>query len=57
MHLNGFVRTGRDALIGLEFVRALRDSRFGDVDVNQALSQLRLVVCWLFSGELGIAAH
>lgn len=57
IHLNGFVRTGRDALIGLEFVRALRDSRFGDVDVNQALSQLRLVVCWLFSGELGITAH
>lgn len=56
-HLNAFVRTGRDALIGLEFVRALRDSRFADEDVNQSLTQVRLVVCWLFSGELGIVAH
>lgn len=57
MHLNAFVRTGHDALVGLEFVRALRDSRFNDIDVNQALTQVRLVVCWLFSGGLGIVTH
>lgn len=56
-HLNAFVRVGREAVAGLELVRALRDTRSDGVDLNQALTQIRLVVCWLFSGELGIVAH
>ncbi len=57
VHANVFVRAGRHVLVGLELIRALRDSRFGTLDVNQASTQLRLTVSWLLTGELGIVAQ
>lgn len=57
VHANVFVRTGRHLLVGLELVRALRDSRFDSLEVNQALTQLRLTLSWLLTGELGIVSQ
>ncbi|MCA2979795.1 MAG: DUF3943 domain-containing protein [Myxococcaceae bacterium] len=54
LHANAHLRLGA-ALVGLEFVRALRDSNVADTPVRQALSQLRLTVSWLLVGITGLS--
>lgn len=54
VHANLFFRLG-SALAGVEYVRALRDSNFGGMDVQQALTQIRFTVSWLLVGGTGLA--